>query len=55
MIFDGYTEVRARKEGKPIAVVLADVKTGWATLTYEQKRIKRGIEEGRVEFKTIRM
>jgi len=55
VIFDGYTEVRERKEDKPITVVLADVKTGRATLTYEQKRIKRGIEIGKVEFKTIRM
>jgi len=55
VIFDGYTEVRERKEDKPITVVLADIKTGRATLTYEQKRIKRGIESGKVEFKTIRM
>lgn len=55
VIFDGYTEVRERKEDRPITVVLADVKTGRATLTYEQKRIKRGIEKGLVEFKTIRM
>jgi len=40
---------------RPIAVVLADVKTGRAALTYEQRRIKRGIESGKVEFKTIRM
>jgi len=55
VIFDGYTEVRERREDSAIAVVLADVKTGEATLTYEQRRIKRGIEEGRVEFKTIQM
>lgn len=40
---------------RPIAVVLADVKTGQATLTYEQRRIKRAIESGLVEFRTIRM
>lgn len=55
VVFDGYTEVRERKEDRPITVVLADVKTGQATLTYEQRRIKQGIERGQVEFKTIRM
>ena len=55
VIFDGYTEVRERKEDRPIAVVLADVKTGQASLTYEQRRIKQGIERGLVKFKTIRM
>ena len=55
VIFDGYTEVRERKEDKPIIIVLADVKTGQASLTYEQRRIKQGIERGLVKFKTIRM
>lgn len=55
VIFDGYTQVRERKEDRPITVVLADVKTGHAGLTYEQRRIKRGIEKGLVKFKTIRM
>jgi predicted Holliday junction resolvase-like endonuclease len=55
VIFDGYTEVRERREDKPIAVVLADVKTGQASLTYEQRRIKQGIEKGLVKFKIIRM
>lgn len=55
VIFDGYTEVRERKEDKPITVILADVKTGQASLTYEQRRIKRGIERGAVKFEVIRM
>jgi len=55
VIFDGYTEVRERKEDKPITLVLADVKTGQASLTYEQRRIKQGIENGAVKFKIIRM
>jgi len=55
IIFDGYTTVRERIEDKPIKIVLADVKTGDATLTYEQRRIKQGIEQGLVEFKIIRM
>ena len=55
VIFDGYTEVRERKADRPITVVLADVKTGQASLTYEQRRIKRGVEKGLVKFKVIRM
>jgi len=31
------------------------VKTGQAELTYEQRRIKRGIEKSLVEFRTIRV
>jgi len=55
VIFDGYTRVMERLEDGPITVVLADVKTGQASLTYEQRRIKRGIERGLVKFETIRM
>jgi len=35
VIFDGYTEVMERKADRPIAVVVADIKTGEAGLTYE--------------------
>lgn len=55
VIFDGYTKVKERIEDTPITIVLADVKTGQASLTYEQRRIKQGIERGLVKFKTIRM
>jgi len=55
VIFDGYTEVRERKVDRPIAVVVADIKTGDADLTYEQKRIKAGVKQGIVRFETIRM
>jgi len=55
IIFDGYTAVRERIEDKPVNINLADVKTGNATLTYEQRRIKEGVEQGMVEFKVIRM
>jgi predicted Holliday junction resolvase-like endonuclease len=55
VIFDGYTKVRERIEDTPITVVLADVKTGDASLTYEQRRIKQGIEQGLVKFETIKM
>jgi len=55
VIFDGYTEVRERKADRPIAVVVADIKTGDAGLTYEQRRVKAGVERGMVRFETIRM
>jgi len=55
VIFDGHTKVKERLEDVPIKIVLADVKTGEADLTYEQRRIKQGIEKGLVEFKIIRM
>ena len=55
MIFDGYTKVRERIEDVPITVVLADVKTGEADLTYEQRRIKQGIEKGLIKFEAIRL
>jgi predicted Holliday junction resolvase-like endonuclease len=50
VIFDGYTKVRERIEDIPITVVLADVKTGDADLTYEQRRIKQV-----VKFEVIRL
>lgn len=55
VIFDNYTKVKERIEDVPISIVLADVKTGEAGLTYAQRRIKRGIEKGLVKFKIIRM
>ena len=55
VIFDGYTKVKERIEDAPISIVLADIKTGEAVLTYEQRRIRRGIEKGLVRFETIRM
>lgn len=55
VIFDGYTKVKERIEDTPITIVLADVKTGQASLTYEQRRIKQGIEKGLIKFETIRM
>ena len=55
VIFDGYTKVRERIEDTPITIVLAEVKTGKAELSYEQRRIKQGIQKGLVKFKTIRM
>lgn len=36
-------------------MVLADVKTVEADLTYEQRRIKQGIEKRLVKFEVIRL
>jgi predicted Holliday junction resolvase-like endonuclease len=55
VIFDGYTKVKERIEDVPISIVLADVKTGEAGLTYEQRRIQRGIEQRLIKFEIIRM
>jgi predicted Holliday junction resolvase-like endonuclease len=55
VIFDGYTKVKERIEDAPISIVLADVKTGEAGLTYEQRRIQRGIEQRLIKFEIIRM
>lgn len=54
VIFDGYTELKDNKVERPITVVLADVKAGKsASLTREQRRIKKAIEEKRVKWETI--
>jgi len=54
VIFDGYTDVKDRKEVHPITVVLVDVKTGKsASLTHEQRKIKEAVEQKRVRWETI--
>ena len=54
IIFDGYTNVKDEKKDQPITVVLADIKTGKsASLTPEQRKIKKAIEEKRVKWETI--
>ncbi len=55
VIFDNYTRVKERMEDAPITIVLADIKTGEARLTYEQRRIREGIDKGLVRFEIIRM
>lgn len=46
VIFDGYTQVRERKADRPITVVLADVKTGRATLHLRAEADKAGDRGG---------
>jgi predicted Holliday junction resolvase-like endonuclease len=55
IIFDGYTKVKEKAEDIPITVVLVDVKTGGANLTYEQMKIKQGIEKGLVKFEVVKL
>jgi len=51
VIFDGYSD-----EAEDIKVVLADVKTGKsADLTSIQRKVKKAVEEGSVEWETIHM
>lgn len=53
IVFDGYTKVKEGKEDVPIKIVLVEVKTGKAGLTYEQRRILEGVKRGLVDFKIV--
>lgn len=55
VIFDGYTEVKDNRIDRPITVVLMDIKTGDSTLTSEQRRIKRALENKRIKWETIKL
>lgn len=55
LIFDGYTRVKDGNSDEKITVVLADIKTGSATLSRTERRIKEAVEEGRVRWETIRL
>ena len=53
IVFDGYTKVKEGKEDVPIKIVLVEVKTGKAGLTYEQRKILEGVKRGLVDFKIV--
>ena len=56
IVFNGYTELKDSKSGKPITIVLVEIKTGEkAPLTYLQREIKRAIEEKNVKWETIHL
>jgi len=55
LIFDGYSAVKDGDSDEDITVVLADIKTGNATLNRTEKKIKEAVEEGRVRWETIRI
>ena len=55
LIFDGYTAVKEGESDEDIFVVLADIKTGNATLNRTERKIKEAVEKGRVRWETIRI
>jgi len=55
IIFDGYSAVKDGNSDEPITVVLADIKTGNATLNRTERRIKDAVENGRVRWETINL
>lgn len=56
IIFDGLSGPAAGGSDRPLTVILADVKTGPAArLTRGQRMIREAVEEGRVEWETIRV
>lgn len=55
LIFDGYTEVKDGDSSRSITVILADIKTGNATLSRTEKKIKEAVDAGRVKWETIRL
>ncbi|MFW9910566.1 MAG: Holliday junction resolvase-like protein [Candidatus Thorarchaeota archaeon] len=55
LIFDGYTAVKDGNSDNPITVILADIKTGNATLNRTERKIKEAVEQGRVRWETIQL
>ncbi|MFX1559934.1 MAG: Holliday junction resolvase-like protein [Promethearchaeota archaeon] len=55
LIFDGYSAVKDGNSNEPITVVLADIKTGEASLNRTERKIKEAVEQGRVLWETIRL
>jgi len=55
LIFDGYTAVKDNSSDNPITIILADVKTGSATLNRTERKIKEAVEAGRVRWETIQL
>jgi predicted Holliday junction resolvase-like endonuclease len=55
LIFNGYTAVKDMNSDEPITVILADIKTGNATLNRTERKIKEAVEQGRVRWETIQL
>ena len=55
LIFDGYTAVKDGESDEEITVILADIKTGNATLNRTERKIKEAVEKGRVKWETIQI
>lgn len=54
VVFDGYTDVKDG-DGSEVEMVMMDVKTGNSRLTREQRAIREAVEDGRVEWVTLRV
>jgi predicted Holliday junction resolvase-like endonuclease len=55
LIFDGYSAVKDGNSDEPITVILADIKTGNATLNRTERKIKEAVDQGRVRWETIQL
>lgn len=55
LIFDGYSAVKDTDSDRPITVILADIKTGNATLNRTERKIKEAVDAGRVRWETIQI
>lgn len=55
VIFNGVSDILDGKKNTLVSITFLDVKTGKATLTKAQKKIKEAVELGRVEWKTIQI
>ena len=53
LIFDGYSAVKDNNSDEDITVVLADIKTGNASLNRTERKIKEAVDAGRVRWETI--
>jgi predicted Holliday junction resolvase-like endonuclease len=53
IVFDGYSEVRAGRRESLRSIVFVDVKTGRASLTTIQRRIRNCLEAGGVSCHTL--
>jgi predicted Holliday junction resolvase-like endonuclease len=53
IIFDGYTDVRAGRSDRLKEIVFVDIKTGNATLSTVERRVRACVEAGRVGFVSL--
>jgi len=54
VVFDGYTSAKDG-DGGEVSVALVEVKSGNASLSREQKLVKRAVERGDVEWVTLKV
>ena len=54
LVVDGYSKLR-EDDNNQIKIVFVDIKTGNASLTYGERKIKEAVEQKRVSWETIRI